>query len=112
MPRKKRNKEGAGKDKIVKAGASYQDAGNAGHFKVVENEVEEDGTVTVRYVWDKTFEEYYKQQTGKKRVTQKGMHTFITKVLMDRANNKLGDGTSVKELKALRKRKFYKVYKS
>jgi formylmethanofuran dehydrogenase subunit E-like metal-binding protein len=111
VPKKKKNKEGKGIDKILKAGENYQNSGNAGHFRVEDKQVLEDGTVLIKYSWDKTFGEYYKQQTGKKRITYKGMHLFITKFLADRANNGLEEGTSCRELQALRKRKFYKVYK-
>lgn len=83
----------------------------AGTFKIADAKENKDGTVTYAFEYDEDFVLYYKMQTGRKRVTKKGINKFILKLLKDRRDDTLDEGHSIKKQKSNPKRKFYKVYK-
>ena len=84
---------------------------HAGTFKIADAKKNKDGTATYTFEYDEDFVLYYKIQTGRKRVTEKGINKFILKLLKDREDGTLDEGHSIKKQKSNLKRRFYKVYK-
>jgi len=84
---------------------------HAGTFKIADAKENEDGTTTYSFEYDEDFILYYKMQTGRKRVTEKGVNKFILKLLKDREDGSLDKGHSIRKQMSTPKRKFYKVYK-
>ncbi len=84
---------------------------NAGSFKIASAKENDDGSISYVFEYDEAFAEYYKLQTGKKRITEKGINKFILELIEKEKSNNLGGGHTIKKLKPEKKRKFFKVYK-
>jgi len=56
-------------------------------LKVTDNP---DGSATMDFEVDDSFVEFYKQQTGKKTVTERGLSKYVLKLLKDSVEEKNG----------------------
>jgi hypothetical protein len=82
----------------------------AGTFKIANVIERDDGSISYEFEYDEDFALYYKLETGKKRITKKGISKFILKILEERKKG-TGKGYTIKKSTEERRRKFYKVYK-
>ena len=84
---------------------------NAGTFKVESSKENKDGSITHVFEYDESFAEYYKIQTGRKRITQKGINKFILELIEKEKSGSLGGGHIIKKMEPEKKLKFFKIYK-
>lgn len=87
-------------------------AGNAGLFQITNKVENEDGTIHYDFAWNKEFEDFYKTKTKSKDVVYEKIQKFCLKLLKKRKDRSLEEGITIRELKAEKCRRFYKVYKS
>lgn len=67
-------------EKKKKRGEPVQEAidKNFPNIKILSTEENSDGSVSVTYDTNEAFDNWYKRETGSKRVTKKGLGAFIT----------------------------------
>jgi hypothetical protein len=67
-------------ERAKKAGEPIQEAidKNYPNLKILSTEENPDGSMSVTYETNEAFDNWYKRETGSKRVTKKGLGAFIT----------------------------------